>query len=187
MVEPVPYVFKKLANRYGKHPRVALENAAISSTSGQLPFYHLRQALPDEEVWEWYHALGSFRKEVILSHKHLIADIEDRVVEIKVPGLTFDDICAKHGFSHLDLIQIDTEGYDFEIIKTINFDHWQPRMLIYEHHHLSPEDKRAANDLLRKNGYSMFEYGLDTACLLTADEATQQSRLGRYFRSLQTA
>lgn len=177
MVEPVPYVFKKLEARYGDHPRVQLEMSAIAEQPGVMTFYHLREATEGEAVWNWYHALGSFRREVVLSHKSFIPDIEDRLVETQVRCTDFDSLCRRGGLTHLDLLQMDTEGYDYQILRSIDLDTWRPRLVIYEHHHLSPGDRQAARDLLTSAGYLTFEHGLDTAAL----DAT---RLGSSDRAL---
>lgn len=43
------------------------------------------------------------------------------LVEIKTESMSFNNLCKKHGISHIDYLQIDTEGYDYEIIKSIDF------------------------------------------------------------------
>lgn len=165
MVEPVPYVFKKLHARYGLHPRIRLEASAIADQAGVLPFYHLREAKPGEKVWEYYDALGSFRRDVVLKHDQFVPDIAERLVETQVPCITFSDLCRRHALKQLDLLQIDTEGYDYYILKTVDFELWRPRLLIYEHYHLAPEDRAAARALVRNHGYITFEHGLDTVAL----------------------
>ena len=171
MVEPVPFVFEKLRARYEGHPRIRLEMSAIADRTGVMPFYHLREALPGEKVWPWYHFLGSFRRDVVLKHADAVPDIEARIVETPVPCLTFEELCRRHELGAIDLLMMDTEGYDFEILKTIDFARWRPRMLVYESCHLSPADRQAAQGLLSGQGYRYFESGFDTAAL-------DQTRLG---------
>ncbi len=76
MVEPVPYVFERLRRNYGRLGRVALENAAIADRDGTMPFYHLAPvADPTQEgLPEWYDAIGSFSRELVLSHRACAAD-----------------------------------------------------------------------------------------------------------------
>ena len=162
MVEPVPFVFERLRARYQGHPRVQLENSAIADRDGVLPFYHLAQAAPGEELPRWYDALGSFRREVILKHADMIPDLERRIVQREVPSLSFDSLCAKHGLAEIDLIQIDTEGYDYEIVKRIDFARRRPALLIYEHHHLGPADRAECRAKLAALGYDPVEESLDT-------------------------
>lgn len=183
MVEPVPYVFERLEQRYGGHPRVHLERAAIAERPGVLPFYHLREAGEGEEIWSWYHALGSFRREVVLSHKNLIPDIEDRLTMTEVPCLTFNALCERANLQQLDLLQMDTEGYDYQILRTIDLEVWRPRLIIYEHHHLSPDERREARGLLTESGYLTFEHGLDTAALDSTRLGPADRHLHKLFRT----
>jgi len=181
MVEPVPYVFKRLHERYGTHPRITLEEAAIADQDGILPFYHLREAAPEEEVWPWYHTLGSFKAEVVLAHERVVPNVEDRLVETEVASLTFASLCAKHGVDEVDVLMIDTEGYDYEILRSVDLTAWRPRLVVYEHYHLSSQDRAAGRHLLESNGYVTFEHGLDTAALDITRLEPADRRLRAFF------
>ena len=165
MVEPVPYVFDRLRDNYGGLERIALENVAIADREGRLPFYHLEQDQDDASLPEWYDAIGSFSRDAIASHVEHIPDIESRIVEVEVPALTFDSLCAKHDVAAIDLLLVDTEGYDHEILKGVDLDRWQPRLLIYEHYHLSPAERDACRERLAGFGYETMAEGFDTWCL----------------------
>lgn len=177
MIEPVPFVFERLRARYRGHPRVRLENAAIADRDGVLPFYHLAQAKPGEDLPRWYDALGSFRREVIVKHADMIPDLERRIVQRDVPTLSFDSLCRKHGISALDLVQIDTEGYDYEILRHIDWQRWRPALVMYEHHHLNPDDRAACQAMLRTQGFDPVEESLDTVAFRSAgaDPALQRA------------
>ena len=99
---------------------MALENAAIADRDGQLPFYHLREAEDHVAAGlpRWYDGIGSFSKEAVLNHASLVPDLEDRLTCVKVPCLTFESLCRKHGVDRVDLLLVDTEGYDHEILAT---------------------------------------------------------------------
>lgn len=185
MVEPVPYIFESLTSRYGHIDGVTLENAAIGAVDGQLPFYHLRKASEDElaRLPYWYHGTGSFSRDQVLRHKKDIPDVEERIVERQVTAMTFDTLAAKHGLEDLDLLLTDTEGYDWEILKTVDFRRYRPRLVIYEHYHLSPEDRDLCLEHFRKAGYSILEEGFDTFCFL----ADEDDELTRRFRRLKPA
>jgi FkbM family methyltransferase len=167
MVEPVPYVFERLRGNYGSLDRVELENAAIGEADGATPFYYLvdaseeeRRALPD-----WYDGIGSFSRTALLSHAPQIPDIESRVISAPVPTLTFDSLCRKHGVDHVDLLLIDTEGFDAQIIGSIDLRAWAPQLLVYEHFHLTVEERAACAARVRGCGYETLEEGFDTFCL----------------------
>jgi FkbM family methyltransferase len=172
MVEPVPYVFARLRDNYGTLRRVALENAAIATRDGTLPFFHLREAGAEERASlpAWYDGIGSFDRDVVASHASHIPDIEDRIVRSSVPALTFESLCRRHGVSRPDLVLVDTEGYDFEIVRSIDLARRRPRLLVYEHFHLSAQDRAQCARHVRDRGYETMEEGFDTWCLDTSTD-----------------
>ena len=180
MVEPVPYVFARLRDNYGGVDRVALENAAIADRDGTLPLYHLREATPEEreQLPGWYDAIGSFSREAVLGHAREIPDVAERLVRTEVPCLSFDSLCRKHGVERVDLLVTDTEGYDFELLGNIDLDEHHPRLVVYEHFHLDPEERDACRSYMRDAGYETMEEGFDTWCLDTGadDEVTRTWR-----------
>jgi FkbM family methyltransferase len=182
MVEPVPYLFERLRRNYGGLGRIALENAAIADRDGRVPFYHLahvddpeRERLP-----QWYDALGSLSRDAVLAWRDAIPDIERRVVRTEVPCLSFESLCRKHDVRELDLLAIDTEGYDYEIIRTIDFAAHRPRLLVYEHGHLLAGDRERCVAQLERLGYQTMEEAFDTWCLDTGID----DRLTRAWRRL---
>lgn len=172
MVEPVPYVFERLRGNYADMPGVALENAAIAEHDGRLPFYHLRDAPPEERVTlpDWYDGVGSFNRVAIMTHAPQMPDISERIVELEVPALRFATLLERHGIDRPDLLVIDTEGHDWAIIRSIDLESHGPRLLIYEHFHLSRSDRAACLAHLQDAGYETLEEGFDTMALRPADD-----------------
>jgi FkbM family methyltransferase len=186
MVEPVPYVFERLRSGYGTHERIALENAAIGERDCVLPFFHVRDASAEEraELPDWYDGIGSFSRDALLGHAAEIPDIERRIVRAEVTTLTFQSLCDRHGVDRVDLLVIDTEGYDWRILSSIDLDtRRRPRLIVYEHYHLSAEERAAAADYLRAQGYETMEEGFDTFGL----DARRVDSLTRAWRKLRPA
>jgi FkbM family methyltransferase len=163
MVEPVPRVFERLRRNYAGNDRVTVENMAIADRDGKIPFYHFHEVgeqelalLPDN-----YELLGTFSRELLLRHEH-IPDHERRIVATDVPCMSFESLCRKHRVDDLDVVVIDVEGYDYEIIKQINFDAYRPRVVVYEDIHLSDEDRAECRRTLELLGYEGLEEGFDT-------------------------
>jgi len=164
MIEPVPHVFARLRERYAAFPRLKFENIAISATSGSQPFYTLRQS-SEPNLPPWYDMLGSFSKANVLKHAQYLPDIADRIVAIDVRCLTLDQLCAQHHVQSLDVLHIDAEGYDFEIIKTVDFARLKPGILLFEHRHLTSTDQTACQALLLQHGYRIYRDRHDTFCI----------------------
>lgn len=174
LVEPVPYVFERLRQNCGDEDRLILENVAIADHDGSQELFYLPQST-DQGLPQWYDALASFRREVVVKHREYIPDIEDRVASMDVPCLTFSSLCNRHRVQHIDFVQIDTEGYDFEVIKLIDFDRYRPVLLMFEHHHLAPTDRTACNAYLRAHGFTGLSHSLDTLCIRPS-ELTRRDR-----------
>lgn len=165
MIEPVPYVFQRLQKNYGKVPGVQLANVAIADKAGELPFYHLREKGKDEQLPSYYDALGSFRKDVVLKHDFLIPDIAERLLTSMVRATTFAGLLAEHQVRRLDILHVDTEGYDYEILKQVDFARWEIPLLLYESMHLSVEDRAECEEMLRRAGYDLLSTEMDTVAL----------------------
>ena len=167
IVEPVPYVFRRLERNYRGRRGVVLENVAVAPEDGRRSLYHLAEVEdPEAEgLPRWYDGIGSFSREEVLSHAPHIPDIESRLVETEVPCVTVESLCRRNAIDRLDLLLIDTEGYDWEIIRHIDLAALRPRLLIYEHYHLGPDERRDCNTYLRAAGYETLEEHFDTFCL----------------------
>ena len=97
--------------------------------------------------------------------------------------ITFNELCRKHQVEHVDLVVIDAEGYDFEIIKTIDFEQYRPLAIVYEHVHLSLRDRIKCFSYLGSNRYDTLEDGIDTLALLD-DARKRYPELGQIWRAL---
>lgn len=179
MVEPVPFVFERLRANYGGNPRVRLENVAVATRSGFMPFHYLAQADAEHDLPDWYDELGSFRRDVILKHVDRVPDLERRIVTMDVPCVTLLELCRRNGIAAVDLLHTDLEGYDYEVIRSIDFAQLRPTLLVYEHWHLSGEDRARCRDGLRSAGYACFEERADTWC---ADTRVRDARHARFLR-----
>jgi hypothetical protein len=79
--------------------------------------------------------------------------------------LTFDALCAKHGLNAVDLVLLDTEGYDYKILQEIDFHAHRPALVVYEHYHLSSDERAGARAYMQRFGYGTMPEGFDTWCL----------------------
>ncbi|WP_407896714.1 FkbM family methyltransferase [Scytonema sp. NUACC26] len=162
MIEPVEYVFKRLEKNFSQFENIILENVAVSSESGVKEFYHLAEC---DDLPITYNQLGSFLLETVLKNSSWIPDIKERIVTTQIKCLTFQEICRKNHVSNIDILHIDTEGYDFEIIKMIDFECVKPMVILYEHKHLNEDDKAKCRKHLERQNYELIEIQRDTIAL----------------------
>lgn len=165
LVEPVSEIFEKLKKNYEDSSRLTFENCAIDRKDGHRTFYRIKKnEEADTPLLEkkYQTHLGSFLKEVVLKHKNAIPNFEKHFVEEEVKTLAFSTLLEKHKVEKIDLLHIDTEGYDYEIIKLIPFERLKPTMILYEHKNLKKNDSEDCRTLLRAHGYRLLEGDEDT-------------------------
>jgi FkbM family methyltransferase len=150
LLEPDPQLFERLKQNYRGVAGPVFVNAALSSVDGPATFYRIRM---DDHLPAWCAGLGSFRRDIILSNKQDVPDIESRILEDQVESISFRALVERYKPPRIDLILIDTEGYDLEILRQIDLIRFKPELIVYEHKHLSETDRASAADLLRINGY----------------------------------
>jgi FkbM family methyltransferase len=154
-LEPMRETFQQLQANYAKFPHVTPVNAAIHTTEKQLDIYKVD---PDYsgKLPEWVRGIASFDPE---HHKSLDVPAEAIITE-SVRCLTFDELLSEYDVEHIDLLQIDTEGYDAEIIKSIDFSKTRPSIIRFEHN-LEAGNMQASAfielaDLLHQQGYDVI-------------------------------
>lgn len=168
-VEPVPYALEKLKINYGNEDRFIFENVAISTAHETRPFYYVsRDAETDlnGNLPPWYDQLGSFNPDHISNHLNGILEPYKVVTEINCMPLSA--LFSRHQVNRLDLLHIDTEGFDFEVLKQLDLQKFSPKIILYEHKHLGLKDRLAAENILHKAGYQLTVYHADTLAILTS-------------------
>ena len=76
--------------------------------------------------------------------------------------ITFQSLIDKYRLTCIDLLQIDTEGYDYEILKMVFSTKIRPHIINFEFVHLTPSDQNQSLSLLAKNGYKFINAEKDT-------------------------
>jgi FkbM family methyltransferase len=163
LVEPVQYYFDLLKQNYAGASQLQFENVAISDVDGYREFFRIREDL--DFLPQWTKGLGSFDRAVLMKHRWVIPNIQRYIVQERVECLSFASLLKRHGVDKIDLLMIDTEGYDFEIIKQIDFDGFRPGVIIYEHKHFARSDRLNCEKLLIGRNYVLHRhFGNTLAC-----------------------
>lgn len=159
-VEPVPYLFEKLKNNYSDQSRFICENVAIDNGEEKLIFYWVdpkaKEALPDLPYW--YDQLGSFSKSHILNQ--LDGKLEPFILSSQLESIDLSTLFQRNKIQNLDILHIDTEGYDWNILSQLDLKKYQPSFILYEYNHLSESDLKKSFEFL-ENLYIVFKSGID--------------------------
>jgi len=153
LVEPVSYLFKELQEKYGDNKKFYLENSAVYSSNRKKNIFRIDRS---KDLPNWTNGLGSFNKGNLILHKTDVPDIGSQVVKELVNCITFNSLMKKYNVERINILQIDTEGYDYDIIKLIDFDRFRPDLILLEYLHLTYYQYFAAIDLLRSNNYRVY-------------------------------
>lgn len=167
LIEPVKYLFEQLKANYGHVDRFIFENVAISEDHGERPIYYVDGDARhhfDESLPYWYEQLGSFNRSHLLNY--LNGGLEPFIVEETVETMPLSDLCKKHNIKQVHFLHIDTEGHDFVVLQTMDFDAFRPSMIVFEHEHLNDSDCSSAYELLTSYGYELSKAMGDTIGLL---------------------
>jgi FkbM family methyltransferase len=174
LVEPQPRAFQRLVQNYEEQPGLAFENCLLGGGDGRATFYTVREdavGLPF-----WLHQSASLDRAIVANALRVFRDAkgvraipqdhESLIDPVSVPSLSWKTLLAKHSVTKIDLLVIDTMGFDYEILKLLPFDTIKPSIIHFEHSLLSAHDQRACLEFLAGQGYSLAKVAVDTiACL----------------------
>ena len=90
---------------------------------------------------------------------------EDSILEEQISAKHLMKVIQENNFTYVDLLQIDTEGFDLEVIKMFDFNTFKPVLIQYEHVHLSIDDKLEIQNIISSFGYYLIEKKNDTIAI----------------------
>ncbi len=124
-IEPVKEYYKELVKNY-KNTNVVTVNKAIYEKNGEITIYRVKN---DNDLPKWSQGIASLNPE---HHKKSNID-ESYIIEEIVDAITFEDLFDSYNIKRIDLLQMDTEGYDYTLLKLFPFDKFQPSIIHFEH------------------------------------------------------
>ena len=165
-VEPVRHLFERLCRHYRSSPRFQFANVAISEQRGTAPIYFVPAAAIAAQargIPAWAQGLGSFDRGHIL--RELGPGVEPLIETQEAECLPLRELLDQHGVRKIDILQIDVEGFDYQILRQVDFSRYTPAVIRFEHKHLSLDDRERAWALLKAAGYELEIGETDTlAC-----------------------
>jgi len=159
LVEPLPDMFDKLKDNYKGNDNLKFENSAITDKNGiaditRIPFEKVNRECP-----EWADGISTLKPD-----QHIIGRYENlkpHAVKESVKTITFAKLVEKYDIKKIDLLQMDTEGYDKEIFDQIWLTGFRPSIIKLEILYLLHMVILELMGLLQANGYSCRLQGED--------------------------
>jgi FkbM family methyltransferase len=159
LVEPLPDMFAKLKQTYKTHENLKLENAAITEHIGRAQITRIPFDKVNKEAPSWADGIATLKPEI-----HIISRYENLApyaVQEPIKTITFAALAEKHQITHIDLLQIDTEGYDKVIFDQIWLAGFRPSIIKLETLYLLHMTILELLALLDANGYLCTLQGED--------------------------
>lgn len=126
-IEPVKEYFNDLVQTYSDFSNIKLLNIAIHNEKKEEIIYKINPdaaGIPDHFKGMSSFDISNFTKDGIS---------EDQILSEKVSCLSFMDLIAVENIQRIHLLQIDAEGYDIDIINSIDFTKVKPLVINFEH------------------------------------------------------
>jgi FkbM family methyltransferase len=168
MFEPHPEAFRQLSANAGRLPGVELVPAAVGEANGAATFYCVDAAAP-----------GLPSKAPLISsldRSMLLYNLGGRpeqwrpwIRETSVPVVTLNHFFAQRKIERVDLLQLDAEGYDGKILRSLDFARFRPAIIHFEHALLPVAEQQALWELLADQGYQLHVWPPDTLAARTQD------------------
>ena len=159
LVEPQPYYLRQLRETYADEDGLQFIQAAIDHEDGFRTLYTVDTEVGD--VPESAGGLASFDRDVLLSHSDIIPGLNNLIVEKEVKTYSLMSLLEDYPLDP-DIIQIDVEGFDYEVLSMVNFEKISPRIIHFENKHLSKKYSLRASKYLVSNGYRITKSNGDT-------------------------
>jgi FkbM family methyltransferase len=153
LVEPLPEAFRQLSGRHAARSGIVCRQVAIDRVEGKRALYTITDDCPYMGG-----QLTSFSRDHLLKN-----GVKPRHIKtIEVPTMPLSRIVSEAGIERVDLLQVDTEGFDDVVVRMALGLPVPPRFINFEHLHLSKEAERNLHGDLRSGGYSWVKGDWDT-------------------------
>lgn len=140
-VEPLPDLFQELRANYSCYPSVKPVNVGLHRTAKEIKMFRISPTATNLPAW--VKGMASMDAD---HHKQYDVPSE-HVIEEQVPCISWDELLNQQQITRIDYLQLDTEGYDYEILEMIDFARIRPAVIKFEH---DVPTRRANSQLLAK-------------------------------------
>ncbi|MDE1901440.1 MAG: FkbM family methyltransferase [Alphaproteobacteria bacterium] len=162
LVEPIPYLHKKLQDNYKNCEGLIFSETAIADFEGSIEMASLNPATIPEGVF----APGAFGTSTLMPDRGKMAGIgmpadiaqivKHNTMTTEVPCCRLNTLLARHQITKIDLMVVDVEGADWMVMRQLSLDDYRPRLVYLEYTHLSGYEQIACAAHFRNHGYRIY-------------------------------
>jgi FkbM family methyltransferase len=161
LVEPVPYNYEILEKQYANNKNIFICKNGVIDFTKKNNFYFVKKNSIQKLGKHWASGIGSFDINHILNHNNKRFKIEeDDIEKIEVDFITFDELIQKYSIKQIDKLQIDIEGAEYKVMKSIDYEKININKIFFESKHFDgtfQEGKKLAEikNKLLSSGYKL--------------------------------
>jgi len=161
LVEPVPYNYLELEKVYRDSKNIIISKNGVLDKNIIDSFYFVKKDSITKLGKHWASQIGSFDKDHILKHKNKRFQIDDEHIEkIDIKFITFEELVKEYSIGSIEMLQIDIEGAEYKIMKSINYDELNINQILFESKHFDGTFKEGekldeSKKLLILNNYKL--------------------------------
>jgi FkbM family methyltransferase len=149
LVEPIPENFDRLRKSYEGAKNVVTARVAIGDQDGEIDLFKVKEGSQSKDPY-WARQLASFDRAHLVRHGVSSDDIE----MVRVPCLTLSSLIERYHLDKIDILQVDTEGFDAEVVGMALRLPIPPECLYFENFHLDAGKTPELFSRLQTHGYS---------------------------------
>ena len=155
LVEPLPDMLERTRNNYQGCKGLVFENVAITE---QVEIKKLYRIAPEVIV---KHKLPDWLKGMSTFNETKLKDYQQHVTIENVHCISLMALIERNTLNHIDVFQIDTEGYDYTVFKQLDFSKFKPTIVNLEIVNLSADELQALEQDLFAQDYVFYRYEFD--------------------------
>jgi len=163
LVEPVKDVFDKLKENYKDKKNLKFENSAITHENGTAEIHRIPLNKVGIECPYWADGIST-----LLPSDHIISEyneLKSNSVTEEINTITVQTLIDKYSISNIDILQIDTEGYDKFIFDELWKFGIRPSIIHIEIVYMKMIDVKNITNLLKDNNYIVYIEGDDLTAI----------------------
>jgi len=154
LLEPQASAFSHLSRKYANNPRIQLENSALNEFDGPADFY----------VSAKHDLLAGLSSSSLKNRVSKRTPIE----KIQVNCISPETLCKKFDIISLDLLVVDTEGFDADAVMLCIRSNLCPEVILFEHINVPKLKLRECFSVLESQGYALLRHGIDVIAIKSA-------------------
>ena len=138
LVEPVDYNYLQLQKRFSSFKNIFFDKSFLSAKDGdKINFYYVKEDSISKLGKHWASGLGSFSKDLILSHRSKRFKITEQDIDTNIMlTIDFNSLCKKYKISRIDKLILDIEGSEKQVLQSINYEEIKIQEIQFEYKHL---------------------------------------------------